>query len=317
LSEAGAAVTARSTIGWVAETASRVQSFSFVRAIDSSRTFWKDIAVEELAPARDYTRWELPAGHLVRHVFSVALEPQAVELSWRDGTSFAGVVDPGTVNIYPAHQPYTARGDAVGHAVTLQIAPAFCSAVAPVHGRSATELKPVFGKKDPFLAHAILALHDLARDRGRTAKASGEAVASGIAGYALERYGARPLRRRAAMLSEPLDRASLLRIDQFIQTNLDRGVSVCELAGLAEMDVFHFSRQFKLATGEPPHRYLLHKRIERAKSMLRSSCGSLAEVALACGFASHSHFTDVFGRRTGATPRQFRGWARRHFPRSS
>jgi AraC-like DNA-binding protein len=52
----------------------------------------------------------------------------------------------------------------------------------------------------------------------------------------------------------------------------------------------------------PPHRWLIERRIDRAKALLRKGEASLAEIALACGFADQSHFTAMFRKMVGATP---------------
>jgi AraC-like DNA-binding protein len=72
------------------------------------------------------------------------------------------------------------------------------------------------------------------------------------------------------------------------------------------MSPFHFSRLFKLATGESPHAYLTRRRVERAKELLADSSLPLVHVASAVGFQTQGHFTEVFRRHTGTTPRRFR-----------
>ena len=111
---------------------------------------------------------------------------------------------------------------------------------------------------------------------------------------------------KAQPLPVALDASKLRRIDELIDARLDTHVSLGDLAALFGMSVFRFARLFKLATGIPPYQYVLRRRIERAKSMLRTSASTVADVALYCGFASQSHITDVFHRAVGTTPRRFR-----------
>jgi AraC family transcriptional regulator len=79
-----------------------------------------------------------------------------------------------------------------------------------------------------------------------------------------------------------------------------------ELAGVAGMSVYHFTRVFRMTTGETPHAFTLRLRIERAEHQLRHGELGLAEIALATGFASQSHFTAQFKRARGVTPGAFR-----------
>ena len=68
----------------------------------------------------------------------------------------------------------------------------------------------------------------------------------------------------------------------------------------------HFSHAFRQATGVAPHRYVLERRVERAKTLLRDSDMPIIEIAHLVGCSSHSHFSVLFNRITGMTPRQFR-----------
>lgn len=96
----------------------------------------------------------------------------------------------------------------------------------------------------------------------------------------------------------------------WMMARLDGPLSIAEVAAQVDMTPGYFARAFRDATGEPPHQWLLRKRIERAKELLRFSDLSLAEVAAACGFADQSHLTRVFGRIEGATPGRWRQRAR-------
>jgi AraC family transcriptional regulator len=67
---------------------------------------------------------------------------------------------------------------------------------------------------------------------------------------------------------------------------------------------------FKAATGLTPHSYLQKLRLETARQRLSSPRGLITQIALDCGFSSHSHFTQVFRARFGLTPQQYRRQAR-------
>ncbi|MGV7214981.1 helix-turn-helix transcriptional regulator [Bradyrhizobium sp. UFLA05-112] len=99
--------------------------------------------------------------------------------------------------------------------------------------------------------------------------------------------------------------ARLRRITDFVETHLDRPLGIEDLAGVAELSPYYFARMFKRATGETPHGFVLRRRIERAKQLLATVDIPLAEVALACGFSSQSHFTQRFRALSGMTPRQY------------
>jgi AraC family transcriptional regulator len=77
------------------------------------------------------------------------------------------------------------------------------------------------------------------------------------------------------------------------------------------LDAYHLARQFKEATGLPPHQYVIARRVERARHLLQAGTGlSLAEVAAHAGFSDQSQFSHHFKRLVGVTPGQFRAPAR-------
>jgi AraC family transcriptional regulator len=72
------------------------------------------------------------------------------------------------------------------------------------------------------------------------------------------------------------------------------------------MSPYHFARMFKQATGQPPHLYVVMQRVSHAKGLLQDTELPLLEVAELAGFRTQGHFTGVFRRYTGQTPRAFR-----------
>ena len=87
---------------------------------------------------------------------------------------------------------------------------------------------------------------------------------------------------------------------------LDDQLSLQSLAQESGYSRVHFVRMFRAATGRSPHNYLLNLRIERARELLSNPALSLTDIALDCGFSSHSHFTRVFRQFVGVTPSEYR-----------
>lgn len=103
-----------------------------------------------------------------------------------------------------------------------------------------------------------------------------------------------------------LDAARLDRAIRYIHENLGVDLAVDDIARAVDLSPFHFSRAFKKSTGQPPHRFLLRTRLERARRLLLESKMPLAEVASTVGFYDQSHFGYHFKRQFGATPREVR-----------
>ncbi len=102
-----------------------------------------------------------------------------------------------------------------------------------------------------------------------------------------------------------LPRASLQRVLEHMRIHLDQDLSVPALAAVAHMSPFYFSRLFKQSTGLSPHQYLLRQRIRRAKELLADGRRRVAEVSYELGFPHQSHFTTVFRKLVGMTPRAY------------
>jgi len=103
-----------------------------------------------------------------------------------------------------------------------------------------------------------------------------------------------------------LSARQIQEVMQYILDNLDQPIRLDDLSALAGLSVSQFARNFKLSTGEAPHRWLLNARLERAKVMLGDRRSRLADVALATGFSEQSHFTRAFVAATGLPPGRWR-----------
>ena len=106
--------------------------------------------------------------------------------------------------------------------------------------------------------------------------------------------------------SNGLSRERLNRVQDYIEAHLDDRLTLTELAGVACLSAYHFSRSFKQATGVGPQRYVMQRRLERAQTLMRRSNQPLALIAQEAGFADQSHLTSIFRREMGVTPGRYR-----------
>src|SRR4051794_13871091 len=98
----------------------------------------------------------------------------------------------------------------------------------------------------------------------------------------------------------------LLRARDLADARYREPLRVEDLAAAAGLSRAHFSREFRRAFGEPPHAYLLTRRLERAAALLRTTDRSVAEICLAVGLQSIGSFTTSFKRAFGASPTAYR-----------
>lgn len=131
---------------------------------------------------------------------------------------------------------------------------------------------------------------------GRTyAEALSVALASRVASLCASMPASR---RRVPVLSQ----VQLQRVHQHIARHLADELTIERLAAAVNMSPFHFARCFRQVTGMSPHKYVTRERIKRAREMIVEGRRSIGEIALALGFASQSHFADVYRRAIGTSP---------------
>lgn len=132
----------------------------------------------------------------------------------------------------------------------------------------------------------------------------GETLSLALITYLAHRYSAgRPeTTPRAVKLSA----AQFALVRDHIRTRLSEELDLAELAAVVHLSPHHFCFLFKNAAGITPHQYVLRERIHEGMRRLAARRSSIAEVAGALGFANQSHFTAVFGKVTGTTPKRYR-----------
>lgn len=91
-----------------------------------------------------------------------------------------------------------------------------------------------------------------------------------------------------------------------LASHLAEPLLVADLAKHVHLSPFHFARMFKQSTGQPPHLYVLLQRVQLAKRLLQDTDIALRDVASRAGFRTQGHFTGVFHRYAGVTPRAYR-----------
>ena len=106
--------------------------------------------------------------------------------------------------------------------------------------------------------------------------------------------------------SKRLSTKKLNSVLKYIDVNLEQKITLSDLATVAGMGKFHFSRLFKSSTGCSPYTYILRRRIEKAKKLLGYSNIPICEIALECGFSNQSHFAKHFRQISGTTPASYR-----------
>ena len=169
-------------------------------------------------------------------------------------------------------------------------------------GPDRRELRPFTNHRDPLLERVLCSLAtEMQSDEAGLPSLYAE-HASGL----LMTHIMQSTRGARATSERGLSQTSLRLALEFVEENLHRDLSLSELGSLVGMGPDVFARNFKRRVGVPPYRYVTERRIRRAQNLLAENSASIADIALAVGFSSQSHFTTQFGKLLHMTPATYR-----------
>jgi AraC family transcriptional regulator len=240
-----------------------------------------------------------------QYFIGIALKTTRLRLTRGRQTIFDGIMPAGTLYVSAPSRQLDAHFDAPFDFLHFHISASYFplprSTTQPIAGE---ELNDLVLLRDSFaeqLAKALIEQRDAA-DR-KFAHCVAETLAMHVARHESPRTKV-----------NALPKWRLRRVEEYVKEHFDRCISLSDLARVAGLSRMHFAAQFRTATGYRPREYLLHQRIEHAKSLLSNSETPLAEVALAVGFCTQAHFSTVFKRITGETPARWRCASKNELP---
>jgi len=228
-----------------------------------------------------------------------------------DGVNRVVPPSAGSILVVPAGSPARWRWSSHTDSLHVFLEPGLVERVAAEAFEldpARVSLPPLDGLDLPPLRVAMLAVNDELTADAAGGRLAAESLANLLAVHLIRNASAphRPARRTDGALRQ----GKLRAVIEYIEDHLD-GLTLEQMAAAAHLSVYHFARQFKAATGLPPHQYVVMRRVERAKQLLQGGDDlSLAEVAACAGFSDQSQFTHHFKRIVGVTPGQFRTPAR-------
>jgi AraC family transcriptional regulator len=166
-----------------------------------------------------------------------------------------------------------------------------------------TSRAPPLFNEDARVAALVREMHMEAKAGCPCGRLFGESLSLALLSYLARNYAER---RLTIEVNARLSSVQKQRVLHFIRENLDTDVAVSDLAACIGVSSDHFFRIFKASFGMSPYRFVMQERVAKAKVMLEESRKEIGEIAVEVGFPSHSHFTKIFHKMTGATPSQFR-----------
>jgi AraC family transcriptional regulator len=217
-------------------------------------------------------------------------------------TVFDLTLAPGQVDIFSAgfHMDHGWWDCTPGEVMAVEVDPG--RARSYLHDDAVIDPSTRLSARDPVLERLFACM----RSEVDSGCGSGRLFAEGLSLSLLARlsacYGVRATAPRA---TRKLSSRQLQQTAAFIDAHIGADLSVAALADQLGMSPYTFSKLFKAKVESSPHSFVLSRRIQRAELLLGSPL-SLSEIALTVGFASQSHFTEAFRRRTGRTPSKAR-----------
>jgi len=212
---------------------------------------------------------------------NVSLLTRAEESRWHWGS------DIGVIHLYITHD-------------------ALAAVSAEVFDRDIADLRlrDVLRTDDPALLRGIVALAEEAQANNLGGRLFVDSVTTQLCIQILRKYADVEFRENLPPTGLSPLQAKL--VAEYIELNIDKQLSLPELAGVARVSPSHFLRQFKRRFGTAPHCYVIERRLACAKNLLSRTALPLKDIASKAGFSDQSHMTRMFQRHLGATPSIYR-----------
>ncbi|MGA2213022.1 MAG: helix-turn-helix domain-containing protein [Bryobacteraceae bacterium] len=300
--------TARETHGRVLRSGNRLIAHS-------QEAGWRSLhaAILEEAP---FQATERPIRHpsLIYHLSRPTQVTRKIEGAARE----TALIGPRRICLTPGEA--STEWQHAGHPEILQVylrQSVYEAAVAEIYGcdGSGAELVPRFAILDPLLEQLAIAITNALRDANSGNRQYGDGqysdglyidtVAQMMAVHLARSHSSRS--RPARILpAKPLPGWKMRRVIEFIEDNLEGDLSLQAMGEEVDISPLYLARAFKSAVGQSPHQYVLGRRIERAKELLRNTDLPVVDVALSSGFSSQSHLSHWFIRQVGVSPAVYR-----------
>ncbi|MBW4603386.1 MAG: AraC family transcriptional regulator [Calothrix sp. FI2-JRJ7] len=271
--------------------------------LSSQNRGWENILVEQ---------YQNPPGEAIchypnQHAIYLSLVPRPIRLQHiQGGKTYTGLYGKGDICITPADVPFFCRWDSHDQFLQICISSDFMQSVARETiniNPEQLELLPQFRARDRQIeAIGMMLLTELQQENVGS-RLYVESLTNLLTVHLLRQYANS---KSIATYDGGLPLNQLIHVLEYINTYLDRDIKLADLAALLDMSQFHFSHLFKQSMGIAPYQYLLQQRIERAKLLLKQTELSIVEIALDCGFSSHSHLSKQFRKFTNITPKAYR-----------
>lgn len=242
------------------------------------------------------------------HALFISLAPRPIEyVQVQDGKTHTGLYQKGDILITPANTPLFVRWMGNEDCLQIRLNTEFLQSIAQDtlnQNPDLLELLPAFQIRNPQLEAIAMMLLAEFQQESLNNELYLDSLTNVLAVNLVRNHTIR--KPQLPIYEGGLPPRQLSKVLDYIDTYLERNIKLADLAQLLDMSSFHFSRLFKQSTGITPHQYLSQQRVERAKQLLKQTDRLIIDIALECGFSSHSHLSKQFRQFTGVTPKAYR-----------
>ncbi len=250
---------------------------------------------------------EIEVSALTHHIIALQLNNGTRQVTRLDGHEYDGLNPKGAAWLAPAGIPAFWHWETTDEAISFILDPLFLAGIAEQTdclNPSRVELLSVPIAYDPHIESIGLLFKSEMQHNAIGSRLYTESLANQLAIHLLRNYCA--FEPKFRQYKGGLPEYKLRQAIDYINEHLAENLSLEAIASVLGISSYYFCRLFKQSMGITPYQYLITCRIEKAKQLLKQHSLPLIEVALSCGFANQSSFTQKFRQIVGTTPKNYR-----------
>lgn len=265
--------------------------------VTSFATSWQRIYLAHMRqPA-----YQMPEAYFPLHILLILPNAASID-STIDGISRKELIAPGNMMLIPENVEQSGSWTSEVEMLAIGLHPSlFAEAIDDATNFRSTELVPHFATPDPLVHQLGLSLKTVLEQNLSGSRLYAETTAAMLSVHLLQHYSQR--KPEFKDYTDGFPRTTLRQVIEYIHAHLDQELGLAELAAIAHLSPYYFTRLFKQSTGVTPHQFVIRCRVERAKALLLAGKGSIAEIAQQVGFANQAHLNVHIKRLLGVTPK--------------
>lgn len=241
----------------------------------------------------------------VYHVIEVNLSPKIQILGYCNQSFFFETLHRGNLNIIPAQVMMEVSWESEKEYLSLFLHPIYLAEIASeLVDATSIEIDPQFAIRDPAIYHLALLFKAELESQKTSDRLYIDSLTDTLIIHLLRRYSTQKYLPKK--YGDGLSKSKLQEIIRYIDTNLAEDLSLPELAQVLHLNPHYFTSLFKQSMGMSAYQYVITRRIETAKRLLKQQNLPIIEVAQCVGFKSSSHFSNTFRKYTGVKPSAYR-----------